>query len=64
MARDPHIRAFLVWSRMPLVVEQGGRAYLTDQRFYASVRSGNVPAFLRSRRPLFLLPLDKVQSNS
>ena len=32
--RDTHVRAFLFWSRMPLVVEQGGRAYLTDQRFF------------------------------
>jgi inner membrane protein len=29
----PDVRAFLFWSRMPIVVERGGQAYLTDQRF-------------------------------
>lgn len=60
-ARDRHVRAFLVWSRMPLVVEQGGHAFLTDQRFYSSFRSGEVPGFLRRRvrAPSFLVPLDK-----
>jgi inner membrane protein len=28
-----NVRAFLFWSRMPMVLEKGGRAYLTDQRF-------------------------------
>ena len=27
------VRAFLFWSRMPIVFERGGRAYLGDQRF-------------------------------
>ena len=33
--RDRHVRAFLFWSRMPMVVVEDGRAFLTDQRFYA-----------------------------
>lgn len=33
-ARDPAVRAFLFWSRMPMVVEgEAGKAFLTDQRF-------------------------------
>jgi inner membrane protein len=43
-----HVRSFLVWSRMPIVVRIGGRAYLTDQRFYSG-----------ARRHYFLVPLDK-----
>jgi inner membrane protein len=54
--RDRHVRAFLFWSRMPMVVEQGGRAYLTDQRFYES----GVP--IRSRN--FLIPLDNDRPSS
>lgn len=49
-ARDRHVRAFLFWSRMPMVYEQGGRAYLTDQRFFGAGRG------LTST---FLIPLDK-----
>jgi inner membrane protein len=30
---DPAVRAFLFWSRMPIVVEQGGEAFLMDQRY-------------------------------
>ncbi len=48
--RDGHVRAFLFWSRMPLVIEQDGRAYLTDQRFYDGTR--------RSGAGSFLIPLD------
>ena len=48
--RDSHVRAFLFWSRMPVVVVEQGRAYLTDQRFYDSGAPG------RSRT--FLIPLD------
>ena len=33
-ARDRHVRAFLYWSRMPMVYIDGGHAYLTDQRFF------------------------------
>jgi inner membrane protein len=54
--RDRHVRAFLFWSRMPLVVTENGRAYLTDQRFYDGTRS------VRSRN--FLIPLDNPRSNS
>jgi len=55
-ARDRHVRAFLFWSRMPLVVEQDGRAFLTDQRFYdqsSRIRSGT-----------FLIPLDNPRPSS
>jgi len=48
-ARDRHVRAFLFWSRMPMVYEQGGRAYLTDQRFF---EAGRAPS------STFLIPLD------
>ena len=54
--RDRHVRAFLFWSRMPMVVEQQGRAYLTDQRFYdqsSARRTGS-----------FLIPLDNHPSSS
>ena len=46
-----HVRSFLVWSRMPIVVRIGGRSYLTDQRFYG--------ASSRIRTSAFLIPLDK-----
>lgn len=48
--RDPEVDAFLFWSRMPMVVEDGGRAYLTDQRFLD--RPG------RPRTRNFMIPLD------
>lgn len=54
-AHDRHARAFLFWARMPLVISEDGRAYLTDQRFYEGGRR------LRSS---FLIPLDNRQSNS
>jgi inner membrane protein len=44
---DPDVRNFLFWSRMPMVIEVDGRAYLSDQRF---------PAL---RRTTFMVPLDK-----
>jgi inner membrane protein len=50
--RDRHVRAFLFWSRMPMVVEEGGRAYLGDQRFTGGARSS------------FLVPLDNRRPNS
>jgi inner membrane protein len=37
--RDRHVRAFLFWSRMPMVAEQNGRLFLTDQRFHDPGRS-------------------------
>jgi inner membrane protein len=46
---DPQVRAFLFWSRMPVVVERDGKAYLTDQRF--SRRSSS------RRGGPFLIPL-------
>lgn len=45
-----YVRSFLVWSRMPIVVEIGGRTYLTDQRFYSSAS--------RFGKGTFLIPLD------
>jgi inner membrane protein len=48
--RDRHVRAFLFWSRLPIVVERDGRAFLTDQRFYDGAR--------RSGTGAFLIPLD------
>ena len=59
-SRDEHVRAFLVWSRMPLVIEQSGRAFLTDQRFYSTLRASDVPTSIRDRvrAHAFLVPLD------
>lgn len=45
-----YVRSFLIWSRMPIVVEIDGRGYLTDQRFYSSAS--------RFGRGTFLIPLD------
>ena len=53
--RDKRVRAFLFWSRMPMVYEQDGRAYLTDQRFFESGRASS---------SAFLIPLDKPSSSS
>ena len=36
----PDVRAFLFWSRMPIVAEEGGRAFLMDQRFTNSATRG------------------------
>jgi inner membrane protein len=44
---DGDVCNFLFWSRMPLVVDLDGKAYLSDQRF---------PAL---RRTTFMVPLDK-----
>lgn len=43
----PDVCDFLFWSRMPLVIEMNGKAYLSDQRF---------PAL---RHTTFMVPLDK-----
>ena len=58
-ASDAHVSAFLVWARMPIVVDIGGKAYLTDQRFYRVFRSA-VPSPARRIVPrnAFLVPLD------
>jgi inner membrane protein len=53
---DKRVRAFLFWSRMPMVVEQGGRAFLTDQRFVDPSRI--------QRSGTFVVPLDKPPTNS
>jgi inner membrane protein len=57
---DPHVRAFLVWSRMPIVILIDGKAYLTDQRFYSALQSSTIPSPVRKlfRRNSFLIPLD------
>jgi inner membrane protein len=49
--RDKHVRAFLFWSRMPMVYEQGGHAYLTDQRFFESGRASNAGFLIRLDNP-------------
>jgi inner membrane protein len=54
------VRSFLYWSRMPIVVEQDGRAILTDQRYYRNLDDPRVPAAIRRRAPraTFQIPLD------
>jgi inner membrane protein len=51
--RDKRVRAFLFWSRMPMVYLENGRAYLTDQRFFEAGRasSSNFLIPLDNRRP-------------
>ena len=49
--RDKPVRAFLFWSRMPMVYEQGGHAYLTDQRFFESGRASNAGFLIRLDNP-------------
>ena len=44
---DADVCSFLFWSRMPLVIDVDGKAFLSDQRF---------PAL---RRTTFMVPLDK-----
>jgi inner membrane protein len=62
---DRHVRAFLVWSRMPIVLHIDGQAFLTDQRFYNSAPSPFSDAMRRMvRRSAFLIPLDKREPNS
>ena len=58
-ASSRHVRAFLVWSRMPIVVTVDGRAYLTDQRFYNVAPSAFATTMRRMiKRSAFLIPLD------
>jgi inner membrane protein len=53
------VRSFLYWSRMPIVVRQSGRPFLTDQRYYRAFEDDRVPAAIRSRAPAsFMVPLD------
>ncbi len=51
---DKHVEAFLFWSRMPMVHEQDGHAYLTDQRFFESGRASS---------SAFLIRLDNSSTN-
>ncbi len=55
-ARDKHVRGFLFWSRMPMVVIEHGKAFFTDQRFYDDAR--------RIRNTIFLIPLDNAEPSS
>ena len=58
-ARHEHVRAFLIWSRMPIVVTLDGRRYLTDQRFYSITPSPFAATMRRMiKRSAFLIPLD------
>ncbi|MGE5562190.1 MAG: metal-dependent hydrolase [Bacillota bacterium] len=50
-ARDRHVRAFLFWSRMPMVTVQGGHAYLTDQRFFEAGRAATSNFLIRLDNP-------------
>jgi len=58
---QPHIRAYMVWSRMPVVIRKDGHSYLIDQRFYGPLRSRLIPGAVRHwfRGQPFLVPLDK-----
>lgn len=49
--RDAHVRAFLYWSRMPMVDSAGGHAYLTDQRFFEPGRSSSSNFLIRLDNP-------------
>jgi inner membrane protein len=65
--RDQHVRAFLVWSRMPVVVSEDGKAYLTDQRFFGrTIRIGRRSSNAREayRFDPFLIPLDNPEPSS
>ena len=58
-ARDrSDVRAFLFWSRMPVVVEAGGRAYLTDQRFAGRLSTPGEGEGRRFGYDPFTVPLD------
>jgi inner membrane protein len=65
-ASQRRVRSFLVWSRMPIVVKIDGRTYLTDQRFYNSLRSRVVPRQVRGffQHSSFLVPLDNPPASS
>ena len=51
---DKRVRAFLFWSRMPMVYVEDGHAYLTDQRFFDSGLASN---------STFLIRLDNGKTN-
>jgi inner membrane protein len=66
-AHSRHARAFLVWSRMPIVIEEDGKPFLTDQRFYGrTILSGSRSNTAREayRYDPFLVPLDNKGSSS
>jgi inner membrane protein len=65
-ASEHRVRSFLVWSRMPIVVHIDGKSYLTDQRFYNSLRARVVPKQVRGffQHSTFLVPLDNPASSS
>ncbi|HEV8407708.1 MAG TPA: metal-dependent hydrolase, partial [Sphingomicrobium sp.] len=50
-ASDRHVRAFLFWSRMPMVVVEGKNAYLTDQRFFEAGRASSSNFLIRLDKP-------------
>jgi len=54
--RGRRVRAFLFWARMPMVVEEDGRTFLTDQRFYDNRHRGRISSFL--------IPLDNGRPSS
>jgi inner membrane protein len=45
--RDKQVRAFLYWSRMPIVFLGEGHAYLTDQRFFEAGRPSSSNFLIR-----------------
>jgi inner membrane protein len=49
--RDRHVRAFLYWSRMPMVDVENGHAYLTDQRFFEAGRPSSSNFLIRLDKP-------------
>lgn len=59
-AERREVRSFLYWSRMPIVVEEGGRTLLTDQRYYRALDRDDLPKAIRNRAPrgAFVVPLD------
>jgi inner membrane protein len=61
-----YVRSFLVWSRMPIVVDVDGRTYLSDQRFFGPLRARSVPSRIRTffRKHSFLVPLDNSPPSS
>jgi inner membrane protein len=66
MRTQRHVRSFLAWSRMPIVVRIDGKTFLSDQRFYGPLRSGAIPGSVRRffSGHAFLIPLDNRQTTS
>jgi len=65
-ANSRHVRSFLVWSRMPIVVDIAGHTYLSDQRFYGPLRSHSIPTAIRRffSAHAFLIALDNPRPSS